>query len=208
MRAKPRGKKYRNLTARAGVIYYERVIDGKRTKRSTHSDDWDQAAETRDLFEKRREEEKERALVQEAPTLRAFAQRYLDEDTSHLAPTTKRDRKHSLRKDGPLLAFFGDTRLDEITPAALREWWGREIERRKFTLRTGRGYVDVLSSVLGYARDLELVTENPIPAFREQLRRRSRTQKARAEAEAGRTIHPIDSAKGLRALVEAAEAEA
>ena len=32
MRRKPRGTKYRNLSARKGVIYYERVADGHRVK--------------------------------------------------------------------------------------------------------------------------------------------------------------------------------
>ena len=32
MRAKPKGAKYRNLTARSGVIYYQRRVNGKRVR--------------------------------------------------------------------------------------------------------------------------------------------------------------------------------
>ena len=32
MRAKPKGAKYRNLTARSGVIYYQRVVSGRRVR--------------------------------------------------------------------------------------------------------------------------------------------------------------------------------
>jgi hypothetical protein len=37
------------------VIYYERALDGERTKRSTHTDDWDKAADARDLGGRPRE---------------------------------------------------------------------------------------------------------------------------------------------------------
>jgi hypothetical protein len=139
------------------------------------------------------------------PSLRTFAQRYLDEDTSHLAPSTKQDRESSLREGGPLLGYFGDAKLDAITSAALREWWSQEIVGHRgadgkpapLSTRTGCAFVDVLATVLGYARDLGRLTDNPIPAFREQLRRRSRTKGARAEAEQGRQVprsrHPANS---------------
>lgn len=128
---------------------------------------------------------------------------------AHLAPTTKRDRECTLREDGPLLAYFGDAKLDAITPAAIREWWGREIVGRKaadgtvapFKTTTGRADVNVLASVLGYARDLGLLKEDPIPTFREQIRLRSRTKRARAEAEESRQVRPIASLGELRKLV-------
>lgn len=44
MRRKPRGTKYRNLHARNGRIYYERVTPDRRIKISTKTDDWDEAA--------------------------------------------------------------------------------------------------------------------------------------------------------------------
>jgi len=208
MKCRRSGGKYRNLTLRGGVIYYERVRDGKRDRFSCETAEWAEAAAIRDRYEERLLERKAQQLSATLPSLRDFAVRYLAEDTGHLAPTTKGDRESALREDGPLLGYFGDTRLEAITSPALREWWGREIQRRGFTLRTGRGYVDVLSAVLGFARDLWPTLPDPIPAFRATIRRRSRTQKARAEAEAGAMIHPIESAAGLRKLVEATEAEA
>ena len=56
----------------------------------------------------------------EVPTFREFAKRYLNEDTAHLAPTTRKDRDSYLRKDGPLVGFFGEQRLDAIGVPELR----------------------------------------------------------------------------------------
>ena len=72
---------------------------------------------------------------------------------------------------------------------------------RRLQICTGRGYVDALSAVLGYARDLDLEVGDPIPAFRAQLRRRSRTKQARAEAESGRAVRPIASVEEFRRFV-------
>jgi hypothetical protein len=54
MKARPKGKKYRNLYAVGEAIYYERVLDGKRVKFSTQTADWEKAVETRDRYEQRR----------------------------------------------------------------------------------------------------------------------------------------------------------
>ena len=54
MRKRPKGRKYRNLTARGGVIYYQRVVDQRRVRVSTKTDDWDEAAAVRDLYEERK----------------------------------------------------------------------------------------------------------------------------------------------------------
>ena len=208
MRRKPTGAKYRNLVARGGVIYVERVRDGKRVRFSCETSDWDQAAACRDLYDERRKAREAQEAQLPLPSLREFAARYLAEDTAHIAPSTKRSRASVLRVDGPLLKHFGDTGLDAITAPALREWWSREVTARGLQTCTGRGYVDALSAVLGYARDLGFAVGDPIPEFREQLRRRSRTKQARAEAESGRAVRPIASLEELRRFVEAAEVEA
>ena len=44
MKSKPKGPKFRNLTARAGVIYYQRRVHGKRVRFSCQTDDWERAA--------------------------------------------------------------------------------------------------------------------------------------------------------------------
>ncbi len=54
MKSKPKGAKYRNLTARSGVIYYERKVDGRRIRFSTTTADWNEAASVRDLYEQRK----------------------------------------------------------------------------------------------------------------------------------------------------------
>lgn len=54
MKQKPKGPKYRNLTARGGVIYYEREAVGKRVRLSCKTAYWDEVARARDLLEAQR----------------------------------------------------------------------------------------------------------------------------------------------------------
>ena len=61
--------------------------------------------------------------------------------------------------------------------------------------------------MLGYACDLELIERNPVPAFRETLRRRAGTKRARQEATTGRAVRPIERPEDLAALVREAQAE-
>ena len=136
------------------------------------------------------------------PTFREFAARYLVEDTAHLAETTRHDLPGYLRA---LVGFFGDNRLDEITVPALRDWWNREVSQRERSVSTGRHYLSVLASILGYAVELEVLESSPIPDFREHLKKRQRTQQARAAA--ATRIHPIESPADCERLVEAASAE-
>ena len=100
------------------------------------------------------------------------------------------------------------TDWDEIGVPDLRAWWNQEVLAAKGrSTRTGRAYLDVLSSVLGYACDLELIERNPVPAFRETLRRRSGTKGARQEAAAGRAVKPIEEPEDIEALVFAVREE-
>ena len=55
MGKRPRGRKYRNLGLRGGVIWYERVESGRRVRFSTKASDWDAAAAVRDEWERRRD---------------------------------------------------------------------------------------------------------------------------------------------------------
>ena len=208
MRSKPKGPKYRNLTARSGVIYYQRRVSGKRIRFSCETNDWDAAASVARLYEERKGFGRLPHATVEVPRLAEFAKRYLEEDTAHLAPTTRKDRPSYLREDGPLVGFFGERQIDEIGVPELRAWWNQEVlaaERR--SVRTGRAYLDVLSAVFGYACDLELLERNPVPAFRETLRRRSGTKGARAGTDPGRKVRPIERPDELAAVVREAEAE-
>src|SRR5262249_40865997 len=81
---------------------------------------------------------------------------------------------------------------------------GRERTRKA---GTGRHYVNVLASVLQYARDLELVSGPcPVEEFRKQLKRRSRTKGGRAAA-AEDKIRPVEHPEEIARLVEAAREE-
>lgn len=210
--ARPEGERYRNLTRRDdGIIYYARLLDGRRVRFSTKQTEWDRAAAVRSEYEARKGIGSLGAPPLESPRLRDFAPRYLLEDTGHLAATTRRDRPYYLAPDGPLLRFLGERRLDEITPALLREWWSIEIERTgskrpALTASTGRHYLNTLAALLAYAQDVGLLDSSPIPAFREQLRRRRRTKRGRVESSADR-IHPIETPAELDRLLLAAEAE-
>ncbi len=127
MNRKPRGAKYRNLHLRGPKIYYQREIRGKRIRFSCETSDWNEAASIRDLYEEKKGVGRLPSVTWDVPTFSAFAQRYLGEDTQHLAATTRSDRNSYLREDGPLHSYFGGRRLDEITVPMLREWWNAEI---------------------------------------------------------------------------------
>ena len=206
MRKKPRGTKYRNLYRRGRVVYYDRVVDGSRHRFSTKTDDWDEAAAVRDHYEAGVKLGILPLTTLSVPSFGEFAQRYLEEDTSHLAPTTRRDRHSYLREDGPL-GFFKNVPIDEIDPPLLLRWWTAEIVPRELSIKTGQAYLDVISSVLGYAQDLGLIADNPVRIFRESLRRRSRTQRSRAESAPGRHIRPVSDPEKLSRLLRAARKE-
>ena len=54
MRSKPKGAKYRNLTARSGVIYYQRRVSGRRIRFSCETNDWEEAVAVARLYEERK----------------------------------------------------------------------------------------------------------------------------------------------------------
>jgi integrase len=226
VKAKPKGAKYRNLTARGGRIYYQRRVGKRRIRFSCETDDWETAAQAARLYEERKGIGRPGFVIVEAPTLRAFAKRYLEEDTGHLAETTLHDRRRYLaardeetgEEDGRLMAALGDLRLDALDARRLREWWnaegfgaaqgpklanGRTAPR---TIATGRTYLDALAGVFVYAREIGLVEANPIDELRDALRRRTRTRRGRAEASADRNVHPIEDPKELGRFVTAARA--
>jgi len=207
VRRKPKAPKYRNLYARGGAIYYERVVGERRVRFSTKTDDWELAASVRDHYEEVKRIGKVPFLPAAMPRFDEFARRYLEEDTAHLAPTTRRDRPGYLRQEGPLSHFFASRRLDEIDPRLIFQWWATELQGRGLSPKTCRSYLDVLSAILGYAVDLEILDVNPVTAFREALRRRSRTQRSRADADPGRHVRPIEEPDELERLLASAALE-
>jgi integrase len=80
---------------------------------------------------------------------------------------------------------------------SLREWWTAEV------MKTGRNLFDILSSVLRYVEELDLIQTNPVYAFRKVIGRR-RTQKGRVEADAGKDIRPVEDPEDLERLIDSA----
>jgi len=222
VKRKPSGARFRNLVVRGGAIYYERVVGGERIRFSCLTDDWTAAAAVRDEYEARKGIGTASFLRVQVPLLADFAKRYLAEDASHLAPTTLADRTRYLAEDGALLLELGRTKLDELTPSRVREWWnaqafgtgaappalpGHRVRKKPRTIATGRTYLDALSAVLGYAVELGFLAENPVDAMRRSLHRRARTQRGRAEGESSRDVAPIEDPEHIRKLLDAARAE-
>ncbi len=207
MRSRPKGAKYRNLTVYRGSIWYVRVVRGHRFRVDTRATDWLEAAQFRDLYEEKRGVENKTRYAGVMPTFGEFVKRYLEEDTGHLATRTQGDRQRQLRQGGSILPHFDRRRLDDITPAMLREWWGLEIQAKERSTATGRHQLNTIAAVFAYAKDIAILEESPVPRFREQLSRRARTKRGRAEATVGRTIRPVERPDELVRLVEAARRE-
>ncbi len=64
--------------------------------------------------------------------------------------------------------------------------------------------MSALAGLLGYAQDLGIIESNPLPVFREQIRRRSHTKGARAAADAGVKIRPIEGLEESKRFTQAA----
>jgi integrase len=168
---------------------------------------WEEAAATRDEYEQKKGINAGAVSFINPPSFESFTKRYMEEDTGHLADTTRSDRGSYLRADGPLLGFFGKLALDEIDTSLIRIWWNQEVLAAERSPKTGKCYLDVLSSVLGYAVELKLLADNPVPAFRVTLRKRSRTKKGRASSDPGENIHPVEDPEEIQCLVNAARDE-
>jgi len=206
MKSKPKGQKYRNLYARKGAIYYQRVVNGKRVRFSCETADWSEAARVRDIFEvKKGIGRLPVPILEPTPRFSELAARYLKTAT-HLADSTREDRELHLGESGELVAYFGDRRIDEITRGDLLTWWEGEIDGHGRATRTGLNYLNALGAVFGLAEDLDHLERNPVTAFRGTLKRRRMTKRGRQEAEQTDRRQPIETAESLRAFVAASEA--
>jgi integrase len=204
MKSKPKGSKYRNLTARGEVIYFESETKGERTRFSLGTSDWNEAAAARDLYRERKA--KRRIGVGEPPRFADLAERYLQDATRHLAASTREDRTKLLAPGKCLATYFEAMRINEVTRATLLEWWQREVEGRDRSEKTGLQYLAALAGVFGLAVDLELLETNPVDALRGTLRRRRRTKRGRATAERAQHIQPIEAPEALQAFTAASRA--
>ena len=197
MKRKPSGRKYRNLTARGPVIYFERVVGGRRIRFSCDTDDWQAAAATGISTRSERD--------REAPVLRRRRSRSSRTSPGATWPRTLRtwlprraDRRALVSRDRSLASSARGSSTRSRPRAA------RVVDRGGARPRAHDGDRAVLPSD---ARWSPRVRPGPrhsrrrvrSPPFREQLRRRSRTKGARAASDASRNIRPIESPTSSRA---------
>lgn len=207
---RPKGEKYRGLSFRGDVIYFEREVQGERRVRvSTGCSSYAEAAAFRDEWLRRNRRRVVSSL--DVPTFAEMAARYLAEDTAHLAASTLRSHRDLLRGPGgagelpaaPLIADFGALKLDQITVASLTRYWATRIEGPGLAIQTGRHHLNVLASVLNYAVDLDLLDTNPVDLFRVKIRRKMQSKRGRAATSSKiRPIPPTDLCRILDAAAE------
>ena len=210
MKRRPKGRKYRNLHERDGVIYYQRSTGSRRVRFSTKTSDWAAAAAVRDLFEESTGDAKPTFLPEkEVPTFAEFSKRYLEERTSTLARTTLTDRTRELAEGGPILRHFGPIPIDEISKAHLEEWWTIEIVRAGRATKTGLNLLGAVSKVFRYAKRLSLIETNPTVGFRAGLHEEhGGTQSSRAASDTeSQNIRPIEHPARLIGLLDAIAGE-
>jgi len=174
MTRKPRGKNYRNLVARGGAIWYRRMIHGKLVSFSCRTDDWNVAAEVRNLYEAQRNLAGAH-FVEPAPSFEEAAAAYLEAKPAEtkvpgsrfrLASATLSDRIGQLRKDGPIVGFFCTRPVDEISRVLIGDWWESQIAGR-YANQTGLNYLSALSKVLRHCVGKGWIERNPARDFRE-----------------------------------------
>ena len=184
MRSKPKNKvRYRNLVERDGVIYYRHKQDGRSTRISLETDDWDEAARIRDEWQAAsRHTDGRSRLFSEA------VHDYLKVAKRHLAACTYDDTHGLLRPGGIVSRHFEDVYVEDIDKAKLAAFWKAAVTDRKRDPKTGRNYLNSISSVLLLCVDAGIIEVNPVSAFRSSstVRTGSRTKRARQAASARR----------------------
>lgn len=205
-----------------GKLYLTATRDGRQRKRKLLGPDNSEVRKRGEALvaEARAQVASDEALGSDgrAPRLADMAGRYLREDVARLARTTRDDRPLYLSPEGPLLRRLGSRRMDQISPAMLRSWWGEEVDAvvsrvlrgervtaRRRSDQTGRHYLNVLQAVYRYAMELGLVTASPVPAFREVLRRHAKTKGGRAAKDRSKHVRPFSAEEIPRLVAAAAE---
>lgn len=204
MKRKPKGRKFANLTARAGTIYYQRVSNGRRIRFSTETDDWELAAIVKAEYEGSTGAGP--TLDLKIPTFGELVERYLREGVGHLAPSTLYDRKLLLRDDGPMRSYFDDWPADSIRKGDLVAWYEQSVNGTGRSRNSGRNDIVALAAVFAYAVDLDILESSPVDAFRKTLNRRTRTKTGRAAAGVAANARPIEDPAQLAAFVRESRA--
>ncbi len=186
----------RNLVKRGSVWYFERIVGGRRFRRSLETESLETARERRDVLE--REIASHRFTTAQPPTFATAAKEALDTmqarrdasaETGYSA-TTARDRTYALRKDGPILPRIGHLRLDTIDAAVLHRWHEAEIVQRGRSFKTGDNRLDAIEQVFRFARSRGYVDRRhkPVDELREQLRAERNTKRSRAAQDSRRRL--------------------
>ncbi len=191
----PRRRERRNLVKRGSVWYFERVIGGRRFRRSLETGNLEEARARRDALER---ELSTARYSREAPTFAVAAadaladmkaRREVGAETGYAA-TTASDRRRALRKDGPIVRRIGHLRLDTIDAAVLQRWHDAEIVQRGRSFKTGDNLLDAIEQVFRFARSRGYLDRGhkPVAELREQLRAERRTKRSRAARDGKRRL--------------------
>jgi integrase len=183
----PRRRDRRHLVKRGSVWYFERLIDGRRFRRSLDTGNVEEARARRDALE--RDLATVRFSTRATPTFAAAAhdalaamesRREAGAETGYSA-TTARDRRRGLRADGPILPRIGHLRLDTIDAAILQRWHDAEVVQRGRSFKTGNNLLDAIEQVFRFARSRGFVDRrhDPVGELRQELRAELRTKRSR-----------------------------
>ena len=192
----PRRRDRRHLVKRGSTWYFERVIDGRRYRKSLDTGNLEEARARRDVLE--RELATTPFATRNAPTFTVaardvlaamHARREAGAETGYSA-TTARDRMRALKADGPILPRIGHLRLDAIDVAVLHRWHDAEVIQRGLSLKTGNNLLDAIEQVFRFARSRGFVdrVHKPVTVFREDLRAEMRTKRSREVISARRNF--------------------
>jgi len=132
------------------------------------------------------------------PTFAEAADEYVRTGLRKRAPKTAHGRTYQA---GRLKAYFGPRRIDTIQPEDIAAWWDAEVEPA-LDVRTGRGYLNVLSMIFKHAGKSEPL-ENPVPKARGLIFAEIETTAAHRAANE-RNLHPL-SAEEMARLLPAVE---
>src|SRR5262245_15284663 len=211
-------RRRRNLVRRGRVWYFERIVGGRRVRRSLDTSNLDEAIARRDALERNLALRRFPASGS-VPTFGAAAREALaamdvrrdsGAETGYAA-TTALDRQRALREEGPIVPHLGHLRLDAIDAAVLRRWHDLEIIEKGRASKTGDNLLDAIEQVFRFARSRGYLerAHKPVEDLREQLRAERRTKRFRAAQDRHRRLarEGVLSPEEIGRLVAAAKAE-
>jgi len=137
-----------------GMLYIRIMIDGKLVRRSLGTRDKTEALwKARSVIEAAMEGQK----AKEIPTLAEFAQTYLEYSKRRHRPSTHEDYVRKMRK---LNSRLGSLRLDKIDKQKIGAYSRTRL--KEVDSKTVNRDLSLLSSIMEYALELDLIQENPV----------------------------------------------